>query len=132
MRAVIVLAVFALLGCTDVPGFTEPPPQTQASYPISGSYALKTIGGAFLPVEYPKGLRVTSSRLTMLADGTWTETRAGVTEAGVQSLGWGGTWAQSGNAATLRVGSTPFYAGEVTASGFLLLSGGTQFTYSRE
>jgi hypothetical protein len=133
MRVAIAFAVFALLGCADVPRFTEPPPQTAGpTYPIPGTYALATIDGALLPVEYPRGLRITSSRLIILPDGTWTETRSGRTEAGVQSQGFGGTWTRSGNGVALRVGSTPFYNGEATASGVLLTSGGTLFTYSRE
>ena len=133
MRAAIALAVFTLLGCTDVdvPEFTRPP-QTGATYPIPGTFALATIGGASLPAEYPPGLRITTSRLIILPAGTWTETRSGMTVTGVASLGWAGTWTQSENVVTLRVGSTPLYTGEATSSGVLLVSGGTLFTYSRE
>ena len=131
MRTAIALALFMVLGCADQPQLTQTP-QTGDSYAVPGTYALATVGGTPLPAEYPPGLRITSSRLSIRFDGTWNEARSGTTAAGERSLGWAGTWTQTGSVVTLRIGSTPLYAGEATPSGFVLTSGGTIFAYSRE
>lgn len=128
MRFTIAIALFMLLGCrgaaTDV---TLPVAQGPA-----GTYVLATIDSKSLPAQFPLGLSITSSRLVMLAAGTWTETRSGIAAGGVEKVTYFGTWVKSGGDLAFRVGSTTFYAGSATSSGLRLASGGAVLMYSRE
>ena len=126
MHPAIALALFTLLGCRgDEPEVTQP-------QNIAGTYALATVGGAPLPAPYSPGVSITSSRLTVLAAGTWTEARSSDAAGGVQATVYYGTWTETGGDLAFRVGATLFYTGVATSSGLRLASGGTIFTYSRE
>ena len=92
------------------------------------------MGGAPLPAPYFRGVAITSGRLTVLADGTWTETRSSLSvgSVGIQSTTYYGTWTQTGSDVAFHVGSTRFYTGVPTSSGLGLDGGGIVYTYSRE
>jgi hypothetical protein len=128
MRRAIAIALFTLLGCDgDEPEVTQP-------RVIAGTYALTAVGGAPLPAPYFRGVAITSGRLTILPDGTWTETRSSVAVGSVliQNTTYYGTWTETGSHVAFYVASTRFYTGVRTSSGLGLDSGGTVYTYSRE
>ena len=128
MRRVIAIALFMLLGCRGDESEVTPPRE------IAGNYALTAVNGAPLPAPYFRGVAITSGRLAVLADGTWTETRSSVAVGSValQSTTYYGTWAQTGSDVAFHVGSTKIYTGVPTSSGLGLDGGGTVYTYSRE
>ncbi|MEO6529021.1 MAG: hypothetical protein ABIP93_20550 [Gemmatimonadaceae bacterium] len=129
VRTAIALALFALLGCRGASTDVTQPSVAQA---IAGNYALATIGAIPLPASYPPGLSITSSRIVVLAAGTWTEARSGIALGKVTTMDWSGTWTRSGSDVAFRVGPTALDEGALTSSGLRLTSGGTIFTYSRE